>query len=387
MIKKKTAATSATKTASSSRTTKTKESSDLTKSKSTQVSINTVLKSKVRFKFRTIKQREFSDLIDDKEIVVAYGPAGTGKSLISIAKGLELLQADDSKYKQLIIVKPAVEAEESLGFLKGSLEEKMEPHIASSMDIVDKLVSEPTRINLVDAKIIRVEPLSFIRGKTFSDSVLVFEESQNVSPNQMKTILTRIGENSKYIISGDLDQSDKYRNVKESGLYDLIQRHKNIEEIGFFEFGEGDIVRNPLITKILKNYEKVDTKINKKELLIEDELLEKRVQKRIDESKIIKTKPIIIKENVLGGGKKDNKLLNSEYTAIDMNGNVYSKKTMGRAVSDYNEKLNEEVLTKTNGVLKHDPLSNREKLNEEIVLKSDTKGSNWLTKLFTTKNK
>ena len=203
MIKKKTVATSATKTASSKRTTKPKEASDLSKSKSTQVSINTVLKSKVKFKFRTIKQREFSDLIDEKEITVAYGPAGTGKSMISIAKGFELLQADDSKYKQLIIVKPAIEAEESLGFLKGSLEEKMEPHIASSMDIVDKLVGEATRNNLVEAKIIRVEPLSFIRGKTFSDSVLVFEESQNVSPSQMKTILTRIGENSKYIISGD----------------------------------------------------------------------------------------------------------------------------------------------------------------------------------------
>lgn len=361
MIKKKPVASTATmKTASSTRTRKPTESSDSPKPKVGQLSINTVLKSKLKFKFRSVKQREFSDLIDQKEIVVAYGPAGTGKSLISIAKGLELLQADESVYKQLIIIKPAVEAEESLGFLKGSLSEKMEPHVASSMDIVDKLVGEATRINLVEAKIIRVEALSFVRGKTFSDSVLVFEESQNVSPNQMKTILTRIGENSKYIISGDLDQSDKYRNVRESGLYDLIQRHSNIEEIGFFEFNNDDIVRNPLITKILKNYDKVEPKIVKKELLVEDELLEKRVQKviseskKVDKNKIIKSEPIIKNESVLG------------FSIVNKPRGNGSTQTISVAPPSF-------------------PIFNREKLNQEIV--GNLKEENWLTKMFTSKDK
>ena len=135
-----------------------------------------------------------------------------------------------------------------------TLEEKMEPVIASSIDILDKIIGKPKRLQLQESDIIQVEPLGFLRGKTIDDSILVMEEVQNMSPGQVKTLLTRIGKNTKFILSGDLDQSDKYKNVQDSGLYDAMMKHRNIDEIGFFEFGIEDIVRNPIITKILRNY-------------------------------------------------------------------------------------------------------------------------------------
>ena len=152
-----------------------------------------------------------------------------------------------------------MEAEENLGFLPGDLKEKMAPFLASSIDIVDKILGKPTRIELEKSEDISAEPLGFIRGKTIDNAILIMEEAQNMSPSQMKTLLTRIGNNSKYVISGDLDQSDKYRNVEQSGLFDAIRKHTNIPEVGIFEFDENDIVRNPIISKFLMNYKDKST--------------------------------------------------------------------------------------------------------------------------------
>ena len=110
----------------------------------------------------------------------------------------------------------------------------MEPHVASSIDILDKIIGKTNRIKLEELEIVEVLPLAFIRGKTIDNGILIMEEVQNMSPFQVKTLLTRIGENAKFILSGDLDQSDRFRNVKESGLYDVMSRHRNISEIGFF---------------------------------------------------------------------------------------------------------------------------------------------------------
>jgi phosphate starvation-inducible protein PhoH and related proteins len=221
-------------------------------------SINSVLTKKYRLKYKNVRQREFSELIREKEIIICAGPAGTGKSYISIATAIELLQDSPNSYNKIIIVKPAVEAEENLGFLPGDLKEKMAPYLASSIDIVDKILGKPKRVELENCELLVVEPLGFIRGKSIDNSILIMEEAQNMSPSQMKTLLTRIGYNSKYIISGDMDQSDKYDRVEQSGLYDAMGRHSKISEMGFFEFNENDIVRNPLITKILSNYEKIN---------------------------------------------------------------------------------------------------------------------------------
>ena len=226
------------------------------KSSSSVREVNKIIPTKVKLKCKNVKQKEFANLIREKEIVFCSGPAGVGKSYVAIAIALQLLQDNSNSYNKIIIVKPAVEAEENLGFLPGDLKEKMAPYLASSIDIVDKIIGKESRIELEESEELIVEPLGFIRGKTIDNSVLLLEEAQNTSGRQMKTILTRIGYNSKYVISGDMDQSDKYHDVTKSGLYDAMYRHDNIDEIGFFEFDENDIVRNPLITKIVNNYKK-----------------------------------------------------------------------------------------------------------------------------------
>jgi len=221
-------------------------------------SVNKILPLKVRLKCKNTKQKDFVNLIKEKEIILCSGPAGVGKSYVAIAVALELLQDPDNSFHKILIVKPAVEAEENLGFLPGNLKEKLEPYLAASIDIVDKIIGEDARRKLEDSKELMVEPLGFIRGKTIDNSILIGEEAQNMSPSQMKSLLTRIGYSSKYIVSGDMDQSDRYDDGTKTGLYDAMNRHRNIEEIGFFEFDENDIVRNPLITKMVKNYKKPD---------------------------------------------------------------------------------------------------------------------------------
>lgn len=214
------------------------------------------LTSRHRLKCKNAKQKEFANLITEKEIVIASGPAGVGKSYVAIARAIELLNNKTNPYKRIIISKPAIEADENHGFLPGDLKEKMAPHVASSIDIIDKIVGAGTRLKLVEQGLVQVEALAFIRGKTIDNAILIMEEGQNMSPNQVKTLLTRIGSNSKFILSGDLDQSDRFRDIRGSGLWDVITRHKNIPEIGFFEFTNEDIVRNPIISKILNNYKR-----------------------------------------------------------------------------------------------------------------------------------
>jgi phosphate starvation-inducible protein PhoH len=228
-----------------------------------------LLGKKVRIKCKNKTQKDFINLIAEKEIIIAAGPPGTGKSYLSIGKAIELLQNKTNKFDRLIIIKPAVEAEENLGFLPGSLREKLDAHVASSIDIVDKILGEPNREKMEESKILKIEGLGFLRGKTIDNSIVIIEEAQNISPNQMKTILTRIGENSKYIISGDLNQSDKFRRFTQTGLYDIFTRHEDIEEIGFFIFKQDDIVRNPLITKILDNYDEKEI-FNDASLVVEE---------------------------------------------------------------------------------------------------------------------
>jgi phosphate starvation-inducible protein PhoH and related proteins len=213
-----------------------------------------ILGDKFRLKCKNEAQKEFVRIINEHEIVIAAGPSGTGKSYLSIGRAIELLQNVSNPYNKIIICKPAVEAEEKIGFIPGTEREKLEPHIASSLDIIDKMIGQFSRMRLEEKGILVIQPLGYIRGKTLDNAIIIIEEAQNLSPNQCKTILTRIGSNSKLIISGDIDQSDKYKNLKETGLYDIITRHKNIPEIGFFEFSRQDIVRNPIITKILNNY-------------------------------------------------------------------------------------------------------------------------------------
>lgn len=227
---------------------------------------NKVLPERYRLKCKNEAQKEYAKIITDHEITVAYGPAGTGKSFIAIARAIELLQNVSNNYSRIIISKPAVEADEKLGFMPGTEREKLEPHISSALDIFDKIVGKYNRMGLEEKECLIIQPLGFIRGKSIDNAIIIIEEAQNLSPSQCKAILTRIGTNSKLILSGDLDQSDRYKNVRDSGLFDVVTRHQNVPEIGFFEFKNGDVVRNPLISKILKNYPTEDIEKLSKEL-------------------------------------------------------------------------------------------------------------------------
>jgi len=220
--------------------------------------LKSILSRSINIKCKTENQKNYLKLIKEYEIVVCSGPPGVGKSYISIAAALKLVQSPDNSYEKLLIIKPAISVEENLGFLPGDLQEKIAPYMAPSIDFIDKVVGPKKRAELEESGDLILQPLGFIRGKTIDKSIVIIEEAQNISPSQMKSLLTRIGYKSKFIISGDLGQSDKYRDRKKSGLYDIMERHTNIKEMGFFEFNNKDVVRNPIIAKILLNYEDED---------------------------------------------------------------------------------------------------------------------------------
>lgn len=132
---------------------------------------------------------------------------------------------------------------------------KLDPYIFPSYYLLNKIIGKTAREKLKEIEAIEVFALAFMRGMNIDNSILIFEEAQNSTPSQMKLLLTRIGYNSKFFISGDLEQTDRYKDIKQSGLYDAIQKFQNMNDVGVFEFETKDIVRNPLITKILKRYE------------------------------------------------------------------------------------------------------------------------------------
>jgi phosphate starvation-inducible PhoH-like protein len=217
--------------------------------------INSVIKKKVKNKFLTENQEHYYNLLKNNQITICSGPAGVGKSYIAMKAAVDLLMDPNNSYEKLVIVRPAVEAEEKLGSLPGNLEEKLDPYIFPSYYLLNKIIGKDAREKLKEAEIIEVFALAYMRGMNIDNTILIFEESQNSSPNQMKLLLTRIGFNSKFFISGDIEQTDRYKDKKHSGLYDAIQRFKNIHDVGVFEFGDDDVVRNPLISKILKKYD------------------------------------------------------------------------------------------------------------------------------------
>jgi len=208
----------------------------------------------IYFKEKNKKQKQFYDLMDEKEIVICSGPAGVGKSYLTALKSLELLSSQDNEFYKIVITTPAVEADEKLGFLPGDMLEKMAPYTYSSIYLFEKIIGKQKVQSLIDSEHIQIMPLAYMRGINVDNSILIAEEFQNSTKRQTKTLLTRIGWKSKFIISGDLEQSDRYRDTSETGLYDALNRLSDMEEIGVFRFEEVDVVRNPVIAKILETY-------------------------------------------------------------------------------------------------------------------------------------
>ena len=194
-------------------------------------------------------------MLCNNQITICSGPAGVGKSFVAMRAAIDLLCDPENGYEKIIIVRPAVEAEEKLGSLPGNVEEKLDPYIFPSYYLMNKIIGKEARERLKELEIIEVFALAYMRGMNIDNSILIFEEGQNATPKQMKLLLTRIGFNSKFFISGDLEQTDRYKDKTHSGLYDALVKFNDVEDIGVFSFDNKDIIRNPLINKILDKYE------------------------------------------------------------------------------------------------------------------------------------
>jgi len=213
-----------------------------------------ILKGKVKLKCKNPKQKKYSKMIDNNQITLCTGPSGVGKSYISIVKALELLKNPNNNYSKIIIITPVVESEEKIGYLKGSLSDKLDPYLFSTYYLIDKVIGEFNRKKLVELEIIKPLAIAYLRGVNIDNSIVIFEEAQNSTKRAMKTVLTRIGYESKFIISGDIEQIDRFKNDDDSGLKDAVNKIKDINDVGVMEFDNNDVVRNPIISKILNQY-------------------------------------------------------------------------------------------------------------------------------------
>ena len=217
--------------------------------------IYSIIKKPTKNKFLSESQKIYYDILKDNQITICSGPAGVGKSYIAMKAAIDLLGEPTTAYEKIIIVRPAVEAEEKLGSLPGNVEEKLDPYIFPSYYLMNKIIGKEAREKLKDIDVIEVFALAYMRGMNIDNSILIFEEAQNSTPNQMKLLLTRIGFNTKFFISGDLEQFDRHKDKTQTGLWDALKKLQNVDDIGTFEFAPEDVVRNPLISKILKRYE------------------------------------------------------------------------------------------------------------------------------------
>ena len=199
------------------------------------------------------KQATLIDSIYANDITFGLGPAGTGKTYIAVALALKLLLSH--KVRKLILTRPVVEAGESLGFLPGDLVQKINPYLRPLFDIMETLLPADVLRSMEESNIIEVAPLAYMRGRTLHNAVVILDEAQNTTKEQMKMFLTRMGEGSKLIITGDPSQSD-IRGRSESGLVHAVSLIRTIEGIGIVEFSADEVVRHTLVQKIINAYEK-----------------------------------------------------------------------------------------------------------------------------------
>jgi len=235
--------------------------------------ITEIIKKKSKEKFLSENQKKYYDLLINNQITICSGPAGVGKSYIAMKAALDLLSDPLTPYEKIIIVRPAVEAEEKLGSLPGNVEEKLDPYIFPSYYLMNKIIGKEAREKLKQIDVIEVFALAYMRGMNIDNSILIFEEAQNSTPNQMKLLLTRIGFNSKFFISGDLEQTDRYKDKRHSGLWDAIEKFKDLSDVGVFEFDNKDVVRNPLINTFNDlNEIYINLRDNHELLIVSDEI-------------------------------------------------------------------------------------------------------------------
>ena len=197
------------------------------------------------------QQRLVSDF-GSCDLCFATGAAGSGKTFIAICLAVKALKA--KQVRRIILSRPAVEAGEKLGFLPGEMKDKLDPYLQPLYDALGELIPAPKLKDLMDTGVIQIAPLAFMRGRTLSDAVVILDEAQNTTPQQMKMFLARLGMNSKMVITGDFTQVDLPRGVP-SGLRDALDKLEGIRGIGFVHFGKQDIVRHPLVSAIVERYD------------------------------------------------------------------------------------------------------------------------------------
>lgn len=206
---------------------------------------------------KTFNQKKYIKAIEDNDLVFGVGPAGTGKTYLAVVKGVTALKAQE--VKRIILTRPAVEAGESLGFLPGDLKEKVDPYLRPLYDALHDSLGKEQTDSLIEKGIIEIAPLAYMRGRTLDDAFIILDEAQNTTYQQMKMFLTRLGFNSKMVVTGDISQIDLPRNIT-SGLITAINILKDIENIGIVNFDISDVIRHPLVQKVLDRYENLERK-------------------------------------------------------------------------------------------------------------------------------
>ena len=212
---------------------------------------------------KTVTQRRYLEAIERNDLVFGVGPAGTGKTYLAVAMAVQALIS--KRVSRIILTRPAVEAGEKLGFLPGSLQEKIDPYLRPLYDALYDMIEGDKVEKLVERNSIEVAPLAFMRGRTLNDSFIILDEAQNSTAEQMKMVLTRQGFNSKMVVTGDLTQIDLPPG-RRSGLLDACEILRGVEGISFIQFDERDVVRHSLVQRIVRAYEKYNESVIERQL-------------------------------------------------------------------------------------------------------------------------
>lgn len=221
------------------------------------IDFNTYLpqkKQRVMLYARNGHQKEYLTKLEDdaKNIVFAVGPAGTGKTMLAVQVGIKMFQ--EGKYDKIVVTRPAVSVDEDLGFLPGTMQEKMAPWTRPIFDVLGEYYMKKDIENMINEGVIEISPLAYMRGRTFKNAYIIADEMQNATPNQMKMLLTRLGEGSKMVVTGDLHQADR---LDDNGLIDFIRQineHKGLKCIDLQHFDKRDIERHQAVKEVLSVY-------------------------------------------------------------------------------------------------------------------------------------